>query len=57
MVITAKGHEVLAEMAEVGVALTANILGGIPPQDVKMAEDVLFKMRGNILANLDRFDL
>lgn len=57
VVITEKGHEVLAEMAKVGQRLNLKILEGISPEDVKTAEDVLSKMRANILATLDRTDL
>ena len=57
VVITGKGHEVLAEMSKVGQRLNLKILKDIPPEDVKTAEAVLSQMRAHILANLDRSDL
>ena len=57
VVITKTGHEVLKEMTKIGQRLNVKILDGIPPEDVKIAESVLSKMRANSLASLDKSDL
>lgn len=53
VVITAEGHQVLGEMSEIGKRLNLEILKDISPEDMRVAEDVLWKMRSNILAMLD----
>ncbi|MGR3425110.1 MAG: MarR family winged helix-turn-helix transcriptional regulator [Sagittula sp.] len=57
VIITEKGHEVLAEMAKVGRRLNLQVLDGIAPEDIKTAEEVLSRMRANILGILDPADL
>lgn len=54
VVITDRGHEVLEKMIEVGTHLNKAILDGIPPQNVRIAEEVLARMKHNILDFLAR---
>lgn len=53
VVITAKGHGVLEAMSNVGNRLNIKVLAGIPPEHVKIAEEVLSKMKKNILEVLE----
>lgn len=48
IVITKRGHEVLDQMVIVGRRLNLQILEGISERDIKTAERVLSKMKGNI---------
>ena len=52
VVITQKGREAMTQMSEVGRRLNISVLDGIAPEDVKIAEEVLAKMKSNILAIL-----
>lgn len=47
--ITESGHKALAKMKKVGHRLNRRVLDGIPPEHVTIAEDVLSKMRANIV--------
>ncbi|MGE0585533.1 MAG: MarR family winged helix-turn-helix transcriptional regulator [Flavobacteriaceae bacterium] len=47
--ITENGHKALAKMKKVGQRLNRQVLDGIPPEHVKIAEDVLSRMRANIV--------
>lgn len=53
IVITKKGHGLLETMATVGRELNSEILASIPPEEVKLAESVLSRMKENILHKLD----
>jgi len=48
VVITQKGHGILAQMSDVGSRLNVKVLDGIPAEHVRIAEDVLSKMKINI---------
>lgn len=48
IVITAKGRHVLDQMVIVGRRLNLSILKGLSERDVKTAEKVLSRMKGNI---------
>lgn len=48
VVITEQGHKELAKISEVGRRLNLSVLEGISPEDVKIAESVLAKMKHNI---------
>lgn len=52
VVITEQGHAALAQMSDVGRRLNISVLEGISPEDVKIAEAVLARMKHNILAIL-----
>lgn len=53
VVITKKGHGVLTTMSEVGRRLNVSVLDGIKQKDIKIAEEVLAKMKANILEVLE----
>lgn len=48
VVITEQGHAALRQMSEVGRRLNLSMLQDIPPEHVKIAEDVLARMKINI---------
>lgn len=52
VVITERGHAALGRMSEVGRRLNVSMLQDIPPAHVAIAEEVLARMKGNILAML-----
>lgn len=53
VVITPKGHGVLETMTSVGRELNVKILDGVPVEHVRIAEQVLGRMKENILRALD----
>ncbi len=53
VVITEKGHGVLETMTSVGRELNVKILDGVPLEHVRIAEQVLSRMKDNILRALD----
>ncbi len=53
VVITDKGHDVVATMAQVGQDLNGMILDGVPLEHMRIAEEVLARMKDNILRSLD----
>jgi DNA-binding MarR family transcriptional regulator len=50
--ITDRGYEVIEHMRSVGRELNETILKGIPPDDVRIAEEVMHKMKENLRAEL-----
>lgn len=48
VVITPLGHEAMKQMSAVGRRLNISVLDGIDPEHVKIAEDVLARMKSNI---------
>ena len=48
VVITQKGHGILAQMSDVGNRLNVKVLDGIPAEHVQIAEEVLSRMKLNI---------
>lgn len=51
--ITPRGYEVLEEMQIVGKGLNAKIFDGLQDEDVRVAEDVLHKMKENLRRSLN----
>ncbi|SMF65905.1 DNA-binding transcriptional regulator, MarR family [Tistlia consotensis] len=54
VVITERGYEVLEQMSSVGRTLNLSILKGIPKDEVRIAENVLARMKKNIREKLDK---
>ena len=50
--ITDRGYEVIEHMRSVGRQLNASILKGISPEDVRIAEEVMHRMKDNLRAEL-----
>lgn len=52
VVVTDRGHAVLEMMMSIGRKLNEKIFAGIEPENVRIAEEVLSKMKTNILNEL-----
>ncbi|MDF2235717.1 MarR family transcriptional regulator [Albimonas sp. CAU 1670] len=53
VVVTDKGRDVLATMAEVGHELNGMIFEGVPVERMRIAEEVLAQMKDNILRSFE----
>ena len=52
VVVTERGHSVLEMMLSIGRKLNDKIFAGIEPENVRIAEEVLSKMKANILKEM-----
>ena len=52
--ITEKGYQIIHEMESIGTANNDRILQGVPYQDLRIAEEVLARVKSNIRAELEK---
>lgn len=54
--ITEKGYQIIHEMESIGTTNNDRILQGVSYQDLRIAEEVLAKVKSNIRAELEKLD-